>query len=479
MGAMSITSLAAADASIKIINDESQGTGTSTAIYEAYRILDATYDDNDSENTQEDKTITTTATRAAYFLPANSLWKTAVEALRYNEGSGYFDITQTADQSGYVVTLNQNVTNNEATAKAIAEYLSTHIPAGAEKETLTINEAAPVEKGYYLIVSNLGSALALVTTDVEIVEKNSYITIAKTASKTNMNVGDTVTYTITVHVPETEPVGTEITIHDTIDSTYLRLDPASFAATVDGSAVTIADGTAATGESFAKKFTVTSALLGKDVVLTYNAELLSTAATDTGYLNNAYANDPRFTTSSVNVEVHTFDFDLDKNFQGVRDTDADAASFSATFELRTNPTDPATAISFKTVAGGYVQADHTVPAENKDTIITVTQPQNVNINGLAAGEYYLIETGTTSGYNLLTEPVKVTITDTTAGGVVSHTVTVGADTNPVTEVEITNNKGSMLPTTGGVGTTMFYVVGGILVLGAGVMLVAKQRMKNQ
>ena len=480
MGAMAFTSLAAADASITIINDSSQGEGTSTATYTAYRILEATYSENESTNSQDDKTISTTADGVAYFMPKDSKWKNAINALKYDSasGTGYFDVTETADQSGYVVTLNSNVTNSEATAKAIASYLSQHIPTGAESEALTINQAKAVEKGYYLIVSNLGTSLALVTTDVEIVEKNTYITLTKTANKTNMNVGDTVTYTITVSVPATEPVGSRIVVHDTIDATYLKIDQNSIAATFQGSPVTLVTVDPEAGETFARRFTVTEAMLGKDVVFTYNAELLSAAAADTGYVNSAYANDPRFTTAPVSVEVHTFDFDLDKNFQGVEDTDADAANFEATFELRTIANDPATAISFITTATGYEKADTTVPAASKDTVIRVTAPTNVNINGLAAGTYYLIETSTTSGYNLLTEPVTVVITDTTANDVVSHTVKVGSSDAAVSVVDITNNKGAILPTTGGMGTTMFYVVGSALVLFGGVALVAKKRMQK-
>ena len=83
-----------------------------------------------------------------------------------------------------------------------------------------------------------------------------------------------------------------------------------------------------------------------------------------------------------------------------------------------------------------------------------------SIVGLAAGTYYLEETEAPAGYNLLTAPQEVVITDTDA------------------TAQIGNNTGTVLPSTGGIGTTMFYVIGGIMVLAAVVLLVTKRRMRD-
>ena len=87
-----------------------------------------------------------------------------------------------------------------------------------------------------------------------------------------------------------------------------------------------------------------------------------------------------------------------------------------------------------------------------------------------------METGTSTGYNLLDGPVTVTITDTSADGTISHTVT---PVNALNQVEIENHQGSVLPSTGGIGTTIFYIIGAILVIGAGVVLVTRRRMNVQ
>lgn len=116
------------------------------------------------------------------------------------------------------------------------------------------------------------------------------------------------------------------------------------------------------------------------------------------------------------------------------------------------------------------------------------------MKGLAAsGDYTLTETEAPTGYNKLdyTIPVKATkmtasTTTTTIyfdddGNIVDEKtekpVTIKFDV-PVAAVNVINEAGAQLPSTGGMGTVMFYVLGGILVVAAGVLLVTKRRMKD-
>ena len=98
------------------------------------------------------------------------------------------------------------------------------------------------------------------------------------------------------------------------------------------------------------------------------------------------------------------------------------------------------------------------------------------ISGLDADTYYLEEVGAPAGYNKLAAPVKVTITATinTATNVGTATVTYGE--NSTGTVKIENKTGVELPSTGGVGTTIFYVIGGLLMAVAVVLLVTKKKM---
>ena len=83
------------------------------------------------------------------------------------------------------------------------------------------------------------------------------------------------------------------------------------------------------------------------------------------------------------------------------------------------------------------------------------------VSGLAGKTYWLEETKAPDGYNMLENRQKVAF-----------------DTNDLEDVTITNLAGDVLPATGGMGTTIFYVVGGTLVVAAAVLLITKKRMHN-
>lgn len=97
-----------------------------------------------------------------------------------------------------------------------------------------------------------------------------------------------------------------------------------------------------------------------------------------------------------------------------------------------------------------------------------------NINGLKAGTYYLKEIEAPKGYNLLAKAIEVHIDDNGKVQVKKDGTLSDAD-----KVEVENKTGTVLPSTGGAGTTMIYLIGGALVLGSGVVLVTKRRVKGK
>lgn len=114
-----------------------------------------------------------------------------------------------------------------------------------------------------------------------------------------------------------------------------------------------------------------------------------------------------------------------------------------------------------------------------DVVGTVQADGTVTFSGLGAGEYTITETKTLPGYNTI-EPIVFTLTfnaETKTFVSDNASVTVGEDN--MLDTSIVNQKGSLLPSTGGIGTTIFYVVGAILVIGAGILLVAKKRMSSK
>ena len=115
--------------------------------------------------------------------------------------------------------------------------------------------------------------------------------------------------------------------------------------------------------------------------------------------------------------------------------------------------------------------------------------------GLDDGTYYLKETKAPAGYNLLKDEITVVISATTANGQnwtdgqASSALTkldvtadgvagTGNATTGVAGITVANNKGATLPETGGIGTTIFYVLGSILVIGAAVALITRRRMSK-
>ena len=128
------------------------------------------------------------------------------------------------------------------------------------------------------------------------------------------------------------------------------------------------------------------------------------------------------------------------------------------------------------------------PEEAKITVVS-NKEGIINVSGLKPGEYTVKETMAPDGYNKIDTEFKLVIEwnrdnalkdDNANGGFsLGRESTEGwtMDTDgALFKIEILNQSGSLLPSTGGIGTTIFYVVGGILVIGAGILLVAKKRM---
>ena len=482
-------------ATITITRDSTyDGVNTGARTYTAYKVLDADTTLSGS-NSQSDKDPTYTSNGPiAYTILKTSPWVTAVQG-----ATTWFDVKDLpGDSTRYSVTLKSGVTNNATTAQAIAAYFNSNIPNNAPTVTITPPTAVTVDPGYYLIVPSDGAPnLTLVTTDVTIVEKNPYVTTHKTGPETSFNVGDIIPYTATVIIPADTSKNGPITLHDTMTANVLAFQN-DVAATIDTDTDNDGNNDAFTGFTvkstgltddctFEISIPVTDDVLGKTITFTYSAMLTDAAATDTGYVNELFGEKNGYTTKPEDVTDWTFDFSFLKDFTGVNDP-----TLTAKFELQTNThtdasgDDPATdapsgtAIKFNAKDGHkYEKSDDNTGT----TELVIADAETLNIVGLKEGIYWLVEKETSTGYNLLDGPVKVIITDTstqnqsTGVWTVSHTVTTvgnNIDQNGVITVE--NNSGTVLPSTGGMGTTILYVGGSILVILAAILLVTKRRM---
>lgn len=466
------------------IESKAPAGSTNTTTYTLYKILNIDKAASTDLGTPDENTGITNdlASGVSYYLnsPADDTLAGLIDA------TTYLSTTKSADGTRWIVTASGNPTGVQ-----LAESLNTDAIKGAALATDTKTASADtdiqftgLDDGYYLIVASNGTKLILQSLgDVTIKEKNEYITDTKEVEEADLAVGELAHFTITIGIPETTAVGTVITVHDTMDSelTYNNDVAATFG--TDPVALTDVD-PAVAGEIFTKNFTVADGMPGNNVVLTYTATLNETADPDLdGFVNESFAATPYFETLPTTVRVYTFDFNLKKNFTGV--PAASAANYSATFNLSKGGT--TLKFVYDDTTGEYVLAlDQSSASASADLVVTGASA--INIRGLDAGDYVLTETDTADGFNMLTETIDVKITDTTpdAGkndpSVVPtwkveykmHSASAYTESDTAT-VAVDNNPGTQLPSTGGIGTTIFYVAGLIMVLGAATILIARRK----
>ena len=136
----------------------------------------------------------------------------------------------------------------------------------------------------------------------------------------------------------------------------------------------------------------------------------------------------------------------------------------------------------------------TIPATGNTGVLVSDASGNFEVYGLDAGTYELKEIKAPEGYNLLTETIAIEITAEITGDATAthdtdtpaldslkikigdHQDTTDYKSTGILPATVENGQGSTLPSTGGIGTTLFYVGGGILVLAAVILLVTKKRM---
>ena len=222
---------------------------------------------------------------------------------------------------------------------------------------------------------------------------------------------------------------------------------------------------------------------GSVITVKYNATLDDTAVIgSTGNPNEAYlvfSNNPNGegygkTPKDKNI-VFTYKVDANK-------VDPERNSLpGAAFELFKHVKDSSDNLAW--VSKGFVNA--TKNSDGTYTIQDATTVMNFAWNGIDDGDYKLVEIVTPAGYNTM-EPLLFTVSAThseTADNPVLITLSGDAFTGDVSTgvltSQIVNNRGTTLPGTGGIGTTIFYVVGGGLMVAAAILLITKKRMENR
>lgn len=235
---------------------------------------------------------------------------------------------------------------------------------------------------------------------------------------------------------------------------------------------------------------------GAVVTVIYNAHLNSDAeiTKEDGATSNAntvglqYSNNPNWEaenegdeeelgkTEPDTVWVFTYGVDNTKYKDSIADTNK---LEGAGFTLYTD--------AAKTQAVNLVLEDgvyRPAAATEAEGVVIVTEMTSqadgtFNIVGLDVGTYYLAETKTPAGYNTCADTtIVIGASHSESGDGTTNTVELKANSTNLAN-NIINKSGSTLPSTGGIGTTLFYVIGGTMAAGAGVYLISKKRMNKE
>ena len=395
---------------------------------------------------------------------------------------------------------------NDFTAEALTKNLIATANSGTTKlgdvTSYTFNDLAA---GYYLVYVTGGKEIqsSLVTVDETtntVNLKTEAPSIEKTADKTTVNIGDVVTYTVKGSIPDTTGYAQYVyKIHDEL-STGLDFVNDAKGTALEAGATTVNVTVAFTDNSVtAAGTTPTVATLdtannrkmsldlsewvranqtnkGKEFTVTYYAKVNKDAVvTEKNKAQLEYGNKPGETTTTTPSEAKTPTYPLDilKKKKGSEDKLA-----GAKFSLYTSAEDAKNGKNPIKVSGS--NGNYVVDSTSKNTVFESVasideKGYNLHVNGLAAGDYWLVETEAPAGYNKLTAPIKIEITKSADTEVNNWTISKDGTVETDKIIDIENSTGSLLPSTGGMGTIIFAVIAAILVLGVAVSFIRDKR----
>lgn len=406
--------------------------------------------------------------------------------------------TDTQKQEAVTSFLNAQKDNLGDAVKKIKPVTSADVTAdtGYTNEVITAaaGESAPahitltgLDYGYYYITTTTGSAVLInsAAKNVTINEKNTVPSIDKKQGLSNndnvtysddpvhVNIGDTIYYQINVTVGKNN--GTNYTITDTLSpglSLNVTTREETAQETVAGGTIKIGDKALPTdaytwtttpdGNTRIQGFTIiingTYLKDHADAVITiqYSARLNPNAVINNVTNKNTNTAKLEYSHQTVtdHTDAYTYDFNLKKSDASNSNTYIAGAEFKL-YDAETAGTQIKVAHDSM---GYYVNTSADLNADT--TVISVDNANGVNIRGLKPGTYYLEETKAPAGYDRQTGRLSVTVSE---------------NQTQSAEINVPNTKGSLLPSTGGIGTTIFYIAGGILIIGAAVLLIARRK----
>lgn len=410
------------------------------------------------------------------YIPVNDAWKAYFKT---EEGKKYM----TVDDNGYVTT-KYTETNAQELAQALIKQAKT---INYNPQSITADKDGTIEftglaLGYYVVDTTVGTLCGLNTANPEVTieDKNKKPTVEKKivegdqlADKNSANIGDAVNFKTTI----TAQAGAKkYVLHDTMSGSLTFND--DVVVTYNGNVLNDSDDYTVTkpgADGCTFDVTFKDSFLNKlgandKIEVTYSATVNDNAVVKDPMTNkthltygdkNTETNKPETTTKTFGIPVFKY-------------TNVNTPLAGAEFILSTDPNcvDDTKNLKFTKNTEGKYRYDKT----GSTTLTSLDKGRDkgrIDVEGLKAGTYYLKETKAPDGYNLLKKPVTITI-DSEGKIYVDGSGEVNNG-----DVRVQNNSGTLLPSTGGAGTTMIYLIGAVLVLGSGVVLATKRRVKNK
>ena len=379
-----------------------------------------------------------------------------------------FDVTNATPSGEHYVILKSAPSDMAQFAKdALAYATANDISASSTKNATTTSvEWENLELGYYLVESTVGVVCSIDSTipNATIKDKNKLPSIDKVMTgnvKTNNgSIGDIIDYTITIN----DIAGKKnVKVIDTITEglTYYDMDNSFVVKNGDTTLVKDADYTlVVSGNTFTLNLLKTTTMNKDSVItITYKAQIIEKSVTNVPNINEAdlyYGNNTKV--EGIPTKTYTYGFKIHKtdgtlNLDGAKFKLYDAATRGNEIKV----------VLVKTVDG--VNYYRVATASEQNSAVQIEAGKAV-IDGLAEGTYYLEETFAPEGYNKLAARVSVQVS--TTDGVFSYQ-----------DKGVVNTTGTVLPSTGGMGTVLFITVGSLLTLIAGIVLITKFRMVKE